>query len=147
MTTLAEHWDGGYLGNGWHRVKVVGYRMFESKKGNPGVEFEMQSLDTGAKTKAGFMLMEQTYWAQFAQACGLTREQAKAYNPDNQNHHRTLVGCELWVEVMPDRSGQYHEAANWQTIDQNPLAAPKVDRSAEMTPTAAEANRDDGCPF
>lgn len=144
--SLAEHWDGGYLGAGWHHVKVSEYKCFKYNTGNPGVEVHFLSVSTGSKAKDSFSLLPQSLWrlANLAKACGMSREEAATYNPDNPNDHRKLVGLECFVELV--KKGDYHEVAGWRSLAEGEPPPPKIDRSGEM-PTAQESNRASDIPF
>lgn len=143
--SLAEHWDGGYLQAGWHHVKVMEHRLFTAKSGNNGVEFMMQSLDAGGQAKEGFMLLDNCLWrlAQFARACGMTRDEAASYDPLNPNHHRKLHGLECWIEMVKD--GDYHKVDGFRSLGEGEPPPSRIDRSDEM-PAVQEAKRDD-IPF
>lgn len=128
--SLADHYDnqgpGKYLHEGWHEVVVADYRVFDygtptSDKG--GVEFIMK--DTAEKqTKATFNLLDRCLWdlANFAKACGLTREQCAKYDPHKESSHRMLLGKRLKVHVVKD--GDFHKANEWANINENVSDAP-----------------------
>ena len=139
--SLADHFDGGWLREGWHTVTVKDFRTFQYNTGSDGVEFQVTD-DRGQKSKVSFCLVEAALWklGQFAQACGLTRDQAKKYEPGRENCHNLLVGKQLQVLVVPE--GKYHKIDDWMSVDETPPAAPPapaVQRVAvEEAPTGSE---------
>lgn len=145
--SLADHWDGGWLKAGWHHVKITAYEITSNPKKSPptpGVEFQFVSVDTGAKGKEVFWLTEAALCvlASFARDCGMTKEEARNYDPHNSNAHRAMVGLECWVEMV--KKGDYHEVNDFRSLGEGEPPPPKIDRSGE-TP-AAEA-RNDNVPF
>lgn len=152
MANLAEHWDGSYLGDGWHDVRVKDYRIFTANSGNRGIQFDVED-DNGRKSKTeGIMLMDSCLWklAQFAQACGIDREQAAAYDPYNDASHRVLLGKRLRVHVgRDDKDDRYHVVDDYEKLESG--LPPKERPSSVPLPPRAEpqapADDDEEIPF
>lgn len=134
MTNLADHWDdSSYLPEGWHNVAVSGFKLLDREP--PGVKFTVCDFDTGK------MVETEAFWLRnapgkegaasplfaltgFAKACGLTREEARGYEPDNPNSHAMLVGRKVRVLVTLEK-GKYHRATEWASIGSTtPVSAP-----------------------
>ena len=144
--SLADHWDGAHLQAGWHHVKVVEHRVFQANSGNSGVDFQMQSIDSGGKAKESFMLLDNCLWrlAAFAKACGFTREQAAQYDTANQNHHRKLHGAECWIEMVKD--GKYHKVGQFRSLVEG-RGADSVVEPPTSTVDPVGASSDADIPF
>lgn len=130
--SLADHWEGGYLGAGWYHVKVSEFKCFNYNTGNPGLEVHFLSVSTGSKAKDSFSLLPQALWklANLAKALGMSKEDAATYEPTNPNDHRKLVGLECWIELA--KKGEYHEVVGWRSLADGEPPPPKIDRSSEM---------------
>lgn len=102
-----------YLGNGWHEVVVGKPEMFTANSGTEGVTFLLRG--DGGTTKATFFLTEAALWrlAVFADACGLTDDELKAYDETNPNSHNVLIGKRVKALVEPGRNPKYHEAVDY----------------------------------
>lgn len=130
--SLADHYDGGtWLQEGWHDVSIKSYNVFQYNSGSDGVQFEL--VDTrGRIGKVSFCLVETILWrlAEFAKACGLTKEEAARYEPSSLNSHHVLVGRKLQVRLV--KQDKYHEVVEWVATGENVSdtpADPRVDRS------------------
>lgn len=130
--SLADHYDGGsWLQEGWHDVSIKGYNVFQYNSGSDGVQFKL--TDTGGRTgKVSFCLVETILWrlAEFAKACGLTKDEAARYEPSSANSHHVLVGRHLQVRL--EKQEKYHEVVEWVATGENITntpADPRADRS------------------
>lgn len=148
--SLADHWsDKRYLDEGWHDVTVCDYRVFVANNGRPGVEFTVEN-ETGQTSKVSFWTkgdkaLKRFAW--FADACGLTKEEAKDYDETSEMSHRILLNRRVRVEV--EKVDKYHEVVGWSkpegplpSNDDKPVN-PAVDRSrqtAEADYADAQAN-------
>lgn len=121
MTSLADHWDdSNYLPVGWHDVVVADFKLVD--RDPPGVKFVVHDA-------TGKMVETEAFWLRnapgkedsasplwtltgFAKACGLTREEARGYEPDNPNSHTLLVGRKVRVLVTLEKE-KYHRATEW----------------------------------
>lgn len=115
--SLADHWsDGNYFTEGEYEVEVSDYRVFTYNTGNPGVEFKLRS-DDGKEIKLGLSLKDTALWklALFARDCGMTKEQCRNYNTDNENSHRVLLGKRVCITVL--KQDKYHEVDSWRAVD------------------------------
>lgn len=130
--SLADHYDGGsWLQEGWHDVAIKGYNVFQYNSGSNGVQFELAGAG-GRTGKVSFCLVETILWrlAEFAKACGLTKEEAARYEPSSANSHHVLVGRRLQVRLIKEE--KYHEVVEWVAVGENVSntpADPRVDRS------------------
>lgn len=143
--SLADHWDTGYLGEGWHHVKITGFEMKTNPStGNNGVEFALVGVDSAKKAKVMFWLTDAALWglAGFARDCGMTRDDAARYEPMKQNEHKKLVGMECWIEQ--EKKGKYHEVVGHRSLAEGQPPPPKIDRSSIDPTTEAKA---DDIPF
>lgn len=134
MTTLADKWDEGtWLKEGWHQVKVVSFKI-ERPGDKDIVKFVVAETQTGAQGKADFFLTDAALWrlVGFAKACGLTREEARAYDPFNFRSHNALINRRLNVEVVPEeKEGKtYHRVEGWAPLSEEPdaPASPRLNR-------------------
>lgn len=149
--SLADHWsEHNYFGVGDHQVTVTGFRLFDCKSGNSGVEFTLEAR--GKTTKVSFILTDTSLWvlASFARACGITEEQARGYDPFAPQSHRMLVNKCVCVRVV--KVGKYHEVDKdnqaWWLFDgespaysdPEPVAAPATEETETKPP-------DDDIPF
>jgi len=121
---LSDHWtDGKYLDVGNYAVTVTGFRVFVSKKGTEGVEFELKA-DDGKTSSASFYLTDASLWrlAQFAGACGMTKEEAANYHTEQQNSHNVLVNKKVGVTINFEESTTnnkyYREAVDWFLVSE-----------------------------
>lgn len=113
-----------YLGNGWHEVVVGKPEMFTANSGTQGVKFPLRG--DGGTTMASFFLTEAAMFrlAAFAEACGLTKDELKAYDETNPNSHNVLIDRRLKVLVERDRRSKYHEAVDYiKAGDPTPMPA------------------------
>jgi hypothetical protein len=105
-----------------------------------------------------YYLTEKALWrlAQFASACGFSKEECRAYNTDNPNSHTMLHNKQLIVFVAktaPNAEGKsYNEVAEVRKVDFSaplrPAAAAQTSQPAR-TPPPSEDNEDppEGLPF
>lgn len=155
MTTLADRWDEGtWMLEGWHQTKVVKSEVSKPTD-NEKVSFGLADTTTGATGKADFWLTEKAmgFLIEFAQACGLTREEARSYDPYKPRCHDVLVGRTLNVLITSrDGTGKdgtqrtFREATSWSPLSEDPNApaSPRVARpetSAEPPPPNQTAQR------
>lgn len=135
---LSEHFDRqGWLADGWHEVEITKFEEFQYNSGSDGVQFALRT-DDGRQQKVSFCLVDTIVWqlAQFAKACGLSKEAARSYR------HGNLVGLRVQVLVVLD--GKYHKVDDWAAIGEkreDPPARPQQEQSASSPPTG------DGIPF
>lgn len=146
---LSDHWDGGFLPVGWHRVTITDATTIKYNSGSEGVEFALQS-EAGVNGKASFVLVDSILWrlAGFAKACGITREQAAKYNEHSIGHHRRMIGKMVQVLVVRgsprgDPPKSYNEVDDWL-----PMSKPTpVDQPAPEPATPVEEKPADDIPF
>lgn len=155
MGNLADSWDatgGEYLPVGWHTVKVAGHTNGENPhNGNRNVEFQLVA-ENSKKSKVTFWLtgdaIRAGFLANFAKACGLTREEARSYDPLVANAHTRLHGKTVKVLVSLQNE-KYHAVEggfnDWASVD---------DKTPEYTPSepkpqhgSEETKADDEIPF
>lgn len=139
------------MGVGDHFVTVESYKATgKSKQNNDGIEFTCVS--NGRKARVVFWLTEAALWrlADFAKACGLTKEEARGYDAFNFSSHRALVNRRVMIRIV--KNGKYHEvdddngwwaitATNWSNGVPSDIA-PK-NRDPEPLPTTAPGAPDD----
>lgn len=155
--SLADYADSGsWMKAGTHDVSVRAFRTFDYNTGNPGVEFTLAD-SAGRTIKTGMPLTEKALWklASFAQACGMTKEQLRTYDPHNPTAHRMLVNKRLRITIEKPEGSKYHEVADWepipngrptvQTPQERPIAnsAPPPQQQANHQPPT---EYDDGRP-
>lgn len=121
--SLADNWsDGNFLPEGEHVVTITGHRMFNYNSGSPGVEFELRGRN-GATGKIAFCLVETIQWrlAQFAKACGLSRDECRDYDPLRSQCHARLHNRQVSVVVekgAPGKNGkQYNEVTDFRAVE------------------------------
>jgi hypothetical protein len=116
---------------GWHEVRVIKYELTNNpNSGNDGVEFYVKDRHDN-QCKATFWLTEKAMrrLAWFAQACGLTEEEAKGYEPLDGRSHRLLIGMRVRVLVVPQRNDpKYHEVSEWEALGEE--ATPDIEAPA-----------------
>lgn len=146
-TSLADHWEGNFLGSGWHDVIVTGYRTFQFNSGNPGVEFEVQSATGTTGKVSGFVLVEKALWklANFARACGLTKEEAAKYNPHIPNSHQALLNKRVRVRSEKPENSEYYEVVEWEPFKD--AASPSPVASANEAATEGAPPNAKDIPF
>jgi hypothetical protein len=139
--SLADHYDGRYLGAGWHQVRVESYDCRFATTGTGLVEFTVRA-DNNSTSRATFFLTEKAMYrlAGFAKACGLSRDDAKRYDEQNANSHQVLVGARLNVHVEPkkgDDGKTYHRVTDWAGLDEDPDApvSSQLDGAIKATAT------------
>ncbi len=147
---LDKHWDGGFLPVGWHAVTVKDAEIFKYNSGNQGVKFTLVS-EEGASGGVSFPLAEAALWklASFIRALGLTREQGAAYNENNINHHKRMIGKRAKVRVARvkaynDPSKSYNEAVEWIPASE---PTPLDEQAPEHVASAEEKDITDDIPF
>ncbi len=146
---LSDHWDGGFLSVGWHKVTITDVKFIEYNSGNQGAEYALQSED-GSKGKTTFPLVESILFrlAGFLRATGLTREQAKSFAEKNLNHHRRMIGRMVQVQVVlgsprGDPPKRYAEVDTWLPMEQTTLA----DEPPPEHVAPVEEDKGDEVPF
>jgi hypothetical protein len=135
MTMLADHWsEKTYLPEGNHRVAVAGVKFIRYNSGNQGAEYTLKN-ERGEQVSATFALVDTALWklAQFASALGVTREDARQFDPMRLDHHSLLIGRECNVEV--GKNGKYTECLAWWALDDAP---PTPAAPAPATPAPEE---------
>lgn len=149
--SLGDHWDDStYLPEGWHSVTVKDFRNFEFTSGSPGVEFTVVAQSGRICKMEGFNLLPQCQYnlASFAKACGMTQEDARAYDPGQPDSHAMLVGRTVRVLVVKD--GKYHKVEEWAPEDGSVMPSGVLQRPEESTPAgngAPPPPSDDDIPF
>mgnify|MGYP001572799602 CR=1 FL=1 len=140
---LADNWsDGNFLPEGEHLVTVVGHRMFTYTSQSQGVEFELRKRN-GATGKIAFCLVETIQWrlAQFAKACGLTRDECRDYDPLRSQCHARLHNRQVIVVVekgMPGKNGkQYNEVTDYRAVESEQPHQQAKPPAAKLQPTTA----------
>lgn len=153
--SLADYADSGsWMKAGVHDVSVRAVRVFEYNTGTPGVEFTLAD-QAGRTIKTGMPLSEKALWklASFAQACGMTKEQLRTYDPNNDSAHRILINKRLRITIEKPEGSKYHEVADWEPIPNGraPQPAPQ-ERPAARQPSqpavapTAEPQYDNSAP-
>lgn len=114
--SLADHWEGKFLEEGWHVVTVTGAVTFVANSGNTGVNFEVTDSQGRKMKSGGFMLLKQSLWrlANFAKACGMTQDEARRYDPMNAASHRMLINRRL--KVLVTKGEKYNEITDFSTL-------------------------------
>lgn len=139
--SLADHWDGSYLTEGWHAVLVQSFESFTTPppKNTPGVKFILVGSQNRS-IKADFWVTEaaQCILAQFAKACGLTQDEARNYDPLDGRSHVMLCNREVQVFIAKGKpresdSKQFNEVKDWLPIDE-PTPAHKPAPASTETP-------------
>ena len=132
--SLADYYGGGYISSGEHAVTVTACKKITYNSGNAGVEWTLRD-GRGRTTTVAVPLLEKCYWkiAKFAEACGITEEQARAYDPLDMRHHSRLINRSLVVRV--EKPDKYAEVTDFWSSESdraftpgtpNPLAAPQI---------------------
>lgn len=123
--SLSDFYDGKFLTAGWHDVIVQSYKMFQCNSGSQGVEFTVKSMQ-GGTSRISFVIHPNSLWklAQFADAAGISKEAAKAYDPFNSASHRALVNRKLRVQVT--KGEKYHEVTDWEKIGSQQDSVPPI---------------------
>ena len=129
--SLGDHWSE-YLEPGWHSVTVKSFREFKFNSGTAGVEFVVGDRAGKTAKMDGFNLLPQCQYklAQFASACGMSRKDASAYNPEQPNSHSIMVGKGLRVRVA--KVGDYNEVVEYAPEDGS--AMPEASSTPEPPP-------------
>jgi len=157
VTKLSDHWSDGstYLDEGWHVVTITDVKMFDYTSGSRGIEYRVED-DAGAGGKASFCINKpgQTddkrsgmlkVLASFVRSCGITQEQAKAFEVESERSHRHMIGKQL--KVLSEKVGKYHEIMEWTTVDAKTTNPARFDRTQHDAALAAQAPADDDIPF
>lgn len=132
MTRVGDHWDdeggGKYLKEGWHNVRITGFRLFEYHSGNPGVEFDVEG-EHEAQSSLSFVLCDTAIWklTQFCKCCGMTRKEASTYDPYNERHHKKLVNRKFCLNVIAEekadkKTGEiktYHRGVDFAAVEKD----------------------------
>lgn len=157
MASLADFDGNGsssVLPLGWQDVAISNFEPTESKGGNKGVKFTFFNEQTKGSLEDSFWLTDKALWrlASLAQACGLTLEERKVYDPFNMAHHAKLVSRRLRVNVVElppnDKGKVYRAISDWGPSDAAPIVAPAQPRlkpAESIKPDSEPAN--DDLPF
>ncbi len=149
--TLADFYNPGeYLEEGVHVVAIREHRIFQYNSGNWGVEFQLSDGE-GKKTKVSFPLVKTALWnlAGFVFACGLTTEQMRAFDVNDQHSQllffKALYGKQVQLRVV--KAGQYHEVEeqSWVKVGE-PAKAEHTPREKPAEGAQGDA-KPDNLPF
>ena len=155
MPSLAEHWsEGNFLEVGEHVVTIASTRLFAYNSGSQGVEFKLRG-NHGKEGKVSFCLQETILWrlAQFAEACGFTKDECRDYNTDNPDSHNRLLNRQVLVTVEKTVSAngkEYAEVVAWQKPENGttPAPAPAAQKPTPPAPTQPDDSKTkDDLPF
>jgi len=135
--SLADH-IGEWLPIGDHKCVVTGVEVAKAgKNDNPILRVELTN-DLQKKGKADFWLTEKALvrLADFAQACGLTKEEMANYDENNPESHQMLLNRQVIVRV--EKPGKYTETTEWCAIDEElpprrPVQPPPPPEEATMS--------------
>jgi len=149
MTSLADHWSEGgeWLGEGDHIVTVAKYDMTKNpNSGNRGVEFWFRGAN-GRQQRDTFWLTDAALWrlAKFAQACGKTQEECRAYDPYNDAHHSCLIGSRIKIGVEPEvgkDNNTYHVVKWFGPVDDSPGPQAATEPAVATSPPNENIDRD-----
>lgn len=139
MASLADYKGGNYLRSGDHLVTVMSYEASDPQKcKTDGINFHLEN-DTGRGVDEMFWLTDKALprLSSFADACGLSEEAKRAYDPMAFASHRALVNRRVWVRVV--KPGKFSEVDDWWPVDaQAPAqqAAPPPPAPPSNTPPA-----------
>ena len=131
MPSLADYKGGKYLGPGDHLVTVMSYEPVDSEKcQTEGMTFHLET-NTGSGIDETFWITEKALGrlSSFADACGLSEETKRHYDPWQFASHKMLVSRRVWVRIVkPDK---YAEVDDWWAMDaqapaQQPTSTPAV---------------------
>jgi hypothetical protein len=137
--SLADHYGkergagGKYLDAGEYDVVVTEYRCFTSNSGTRGVELVV--ADPQQRTsKATFWLTEKALpiLASFAEACGISQQEARSYNDANEASNQIFVNRRVRVVVEKGDDG-YHKITDWK-----PATGAPAQTSAQAMVSQAE---------
>lgn len=151
---LHDHWDSGkFLSEGKHNVSVAEYKTFKYNSGTRGVEFVLKT-QRGSSIKTSFCLHEKALWklANFAKACGLTKEEAASYDENDPNSHRILLHRHLTITVENGPTG-YAEVVACNPLEQEEETDLRVVGGTQTVQTEARIlteereEDDDDIPF
>ena len=114
--SLADHWEGKFLEEGWHTVTITGSAVFTANSGNTGVNFEVTDSQGRKMKSCGFMLLKQSLWrlANFAKAAGMSQDEARKYDPMNVTCHRMLINKKL--QVLVTKGEKYNEITDFKAL-------------------------------
>jgi hypothetical protein len=92
-------------------------------------------------------MLENCFWkiALFAEACGITQEQARAYDPLDLRHHARLVNKQLMVLV--EKPDKYNEVTEFWSPNSDHAMPTGPLNNAPYVPPQAEAVREEDVPF
>ena len=143
MPMLGDHEGADWLEPGDHLVTVIEGRMFRYKSESQGVEFLLRD-NFGKTLKTSFCLVETILWrlCSFAKACGLSKDDLKAYDTDNPRSHALLVGREVMVRVT--RPEKYCEVESWWPVDGE---APEAQKPTPTPPPGETSKPEEDIPF
>lgn len=128
--SLADHYDtnGQYLRAGEHRVDVKSLKFFTYNSGSRGVEF-ICGNDHGT-SKLSICLKDSCLWklANFAMACGVSRDEARRCDPEREQGFDIFIGRAFLAVVEAESAGDksYHHIADFAALDDQPAKPPMV---------------------
>lgn len=103
--SLADFWDetgGNFIGVGDHEVYIFAVKMGKTptEKQTPFVEFTVKNMQ-GQERGVSIYTTRKSIWKliKWVKACGLTREDARGYEPHDLAAHQGLINMRLMVRV------------------------------------------------
>lgn len=132
MPSLADSWDGKYMGTGVHDVTIVGRKQFTANSGAEGIEFSFRDVAGRTINDAFYPKNEKTWWriANLAKACGMTKAQAAEFDPSLPQNMGWFLNRRLKINVAKPEGKKYHEVVEYVVPEKGaalPASAPPTD--------------------
>lgn len=114
--SLADFWSEGgsgeYLPVGEHSVHVASVKFITYNSGNRGIEYTVTDAHR-RKATVSFVLVEKALWklATFVAALGVTKDQARAFDPERIEHHQRMIGRGCMIEI--EKGEKYLDVTRW----------------------------------